>query len=73
MDLRDFPATLEYVLRRASFRRDLFLLPNLSMDSLDYAGPEIDLGSKGILLGISDRSAICRATSRAPQAKASAA
>ncbi|MEZ5976354.1 MAG: UbiD family decarboxylase [Planctomycetota bacterium] len=54
VDLRDFPATLEYVLRRADFRRDLFLLPNLSMDSLDYAGPEIDLGSKGILLGIGE-------------------
>jgi len=54
MDLRDFPAVLTHVLERADFRTDLFLLPNLSMDSLDYAGPRIDEGSKGVLLGLGD-------------------
>jgi len=54
VDLHDFPATLSHVLARANFETDLFLLSNLSMDSLDYAGPKIDEGSKGILLGIGD-------------------
>ncbi|MCA9003105.1 MAG: UbiD family decarboxylase, partial [Planctomycetes bacterium] len=54
VDLHDFPATLRYILERADFRSDLFLLPHLSMDSLDYAGPKIDLGSKGILLGVGE-------------------
>lgn len=54
VDLRDFRATLMHVLERADFRTDLFLFDNLSMDSLDYAGPVIDEGSKGVLLGLGD-------------------
>ena len=52
MDLRDFRAVLTEVLRRADFRTDLYVLGNLSMDSLDYAGPRINEGSKGVLLGV---------------------
>ena len=52
VDLRDFRAVLAHVLERADFRTDLFVLPNLSMDSLDYAGPRINEGSKGVLLGV---------------------
>ena len=51
LDLRDFPSVLRHILERADFRTDLFLFANLSMDSLDYAGPSINHGSKGILLG----------------------
>ncbi len=54
VDLHDFRATLTYILERADFQSDLFLLPHLAMDSLDYAGPKIDQGSKGILLGVGD-------------------
>jgi UbiD family decarboxylase len=54
VDLRDFRALLTCVLERADFRTDLFLLPNLAMDSLDYAGPRINEGSKGVLLGLGD-------------------
>ena len=54
VDLRDFPATLAHVLARADFRVDLFVLANLSMDSLDYAGPRVNEGSKGVLLGTGD-------------------
>ena len=54
VDLRDFRATLQYVLERADFRTDLFLFANLSMDSLDYAGPTINEGGKGVLLGTGD-------------------
>ncbi|MCE9594071.1 MAG: UbiD family decarboxylase [Planctomycetes bacterium] len=52
VDLRDFTATFEHVLARADFRTDLFLFANLSMDSLDYAGPTVNEGSKGVLLGL---------------------
>ena len=54
VELRDFAATLRHVLARADFKRDLFVLGNLSMDSLDYAGPRVNEGSKGILLGTGD-------------------
>jgi UbiD family decarboxylase len=54
VDLRDFKATLTHVLERADFRTDLFLFANLSMDSLDYAGPRINEGGKGVLLGLGD-------------------
>ena len=52
VDLHDFRAVLTHVLERADFRTDLFTFANLSMDSLDYAGPRINEGSKGVLLGI---------------------
>lgn len=52
MNLRDFPAVLEHILARANFETDLFVFANLSMDTLDYAGPEVNKGSKGVLLGI---------------------
>jgi len=54
VDLRDFRAVLAHVLERADFRTDLFLLANLSMDSLDYAGPRIHEGGKGVLLGLGE-------------------
>ena len=54
LDLKDFSAVLEHVLARADFRTDLFCFSNLSMDSLDYSGPVINEGSKGVLLGLGD-------------------
>ncbi|MAG55877.1 MAG: 4-hydroxybenzoate decarboxylase [Planctomycetes bacterium] len=51
-DLRDFPSVLAHILARCDFRTDLFVLANLSMDTLDYAGPVVNEGSKGILLGL---------------------
>ncbi len=54
IDLRDFRAVLTHVLERADFRTDLFVFSNLSMDSLDYAGPRINEGSKGVLLGVGE-------------------
>lgn len=50
--IRDFRATLVHILERADFRTDLYLLGNLSMDTLDYAGPKVNEGSKGVLLGL---------------------
>jgi len=54
VDLRDFRATLVHVLERADFRTDLFLFANLSMDTLDYAGPRLNEGSKGVLAGLGE-------------------
>ena len=54
VDLRDFRATLTHVLERADFRTDLFVFANLSMESLDYAGPRINEASKGVLLGVGE-------------------
>jgi 3-polyprenyl-4-hydroxybenzoate decarboxylase len=51
MDLRRFSQVLEYVLARADFRRDMYVFSNTSMDTLDYAGPKVNHGSKGLLVG----------------------
>lgn len=54
VDLRDFRATLEHVLARADFGRDLHVIACTSMDTLDYSGPRVNEGSKGFLLGLGD-------------------
>ncbi len=54
MDLGDFPRVLEHILARCHWETDLFVFANLSMDTLDYAGPEVNKGSKGVLLGLGD-------------------
>ena len=51
-DLRDFAAVLEHVLARCDFRSDLYVFSNLAMDTLDYTGPRVNEGSKGVLLGV---------------------
>jgi len=52
VDLRDFRATLEHVLARTSPETDLYVFSNLSMDTLDYTGPAVNEGSKGVWLGL---------------------
>jgi UbiD family decarboxylase len=52
IDLRDFPATLEHVLARTRPQTDLYVLGNTAMDTLDYTGPAVNRGSKGIWLGL---------------------
>jgi 3-polyprenyl-4-hydroxybenzoate decarboxylase len=54
VDLRDFASTLEHVLERTCPETDLYVFSNVSMDTLDYTGPEVNLGSKGVLLGLGD-------------------
>ena len=54
VDLKDFPATLEHLLARTRPETDLYVFSNLSMDTLDYTGPAVNLGSKGIWLGLGD-------------------
>jgi 3-polyprenyl-4-hydroxybenzoate decarboxylase len=52
VDLRDFRATLEHLLARTHPETDLYVFSNLSMDTLDYTGPEVNRGSKGVWLGL---------------------
>ena len=54
VDLADFRATLEHVLARSNPATDLYVFSNLSMDTLDYTGPEVNKGSKGVWLGLGD-------------------
>jgi 3-polyprenyl-4-hydroxybenzoate decarboxylase len=52
VDLKDFRSTLQCVLERTRPETDLFIFSNVAMDSLDYAGPRVGEGSKGVLLGL---------------------
>ena len=54
VDLKDFRATLEHVLARTNPQTDLYVFSNLSMDTLDYTGPVVNEGSKGVWLGLGD-------------------
>ena len=51
IDLTNFRAVLEHVLARADFATDLFVFSNTAMDTLDYTGPRVNHGSKGVLIG----------------------
>lgn len=53
-DLRDFRGLLEHLLARCRFETDLFVFSNLAMDTLDYTGPKVNEGSKGVLLGLGE-------------------
>ena len=52
MELSDFRRVLEHVLARFRPETDLYVFSNLSMDTLDYTGPEVNKGSKGVMLGL---------------------
>ena len=54
VNLRDFRATLEHVLARTEPQTDLYVFSNLSMDTLDYTGPVVNEGSKGVWLGVGE-------------------
>lgn len=54
LNLSDFRQVLTHALERAQLETDLFIIANLAMDTLDYTGPEINKGSKGILIGVGD-------------------
>lgn len=54
VDLKDFRKTLVHVLERTHPETDLYVFGNLSMDTLDYTGPRINEGSKGVWLGLGD-------------------
>ena len=54
IDLRDFRGALEHLLARTRPETDLYVFGNLAMDTLDYTGPRINEGSKGVWLGLGE-------------------
>ena len=54
VDVRNFRVTLEHILARTHAETDLYVFSNLSMDTLDYTGPTVNEGSKGVWLGLGD-------------------
>ena len=55
VDLRDFPELLTTILERFRPETDLFIFSNLSLDTLDYTGPSLNKGSRGVLLGTGEK------------------
>ena len=53
-DLRDFKAVLTRLLERTHPETDLFVFANVSMDTLDYTGPVVNEGSKGVWVGLGE-------------------
>src|SRR4029453_16283701 len=54
VDLKDFKSTLQHVLARTRPESDLYVFSNTSMDTLDYTGPQVNLGSKAVWMGLGD-------------------
>lgn len=54
-DVKDFKTFFPLILERINFERDLFILSNISQDTLDYTGPKINEGSKAIFLGLGEK------------------
>jgi 4-hydroxybenzoate decarboxylase subunit C len=52
LDVADFRRLWVHVLERVNWQTDLFVFANVSQDTLDYTGPEVNKGSKAILLGL---------------------
>lgn len=52
VDLNNFKETLVYFLERTNWAKDLFVISNVSQDTLDYSGPNVNEGSKGIWLAL---------------------
>jgi UbiD family decarboxylase len=53
-DLTNFPGLLEHVLERFRPETDLFVISNVSMDTLDYTSGKVNEGSKAIMLGLGE-------------------
>ena len=53
-DLRDFRGLLAHVLERFHPETDLYIFGRLSLDTLDYTGPEVNKGSRGVMLGVGE-------------------
>lgn len=55
LDLENFPKVLTHILERFRPETDLFIFSNLSLDTLDYTGPKLNKGSRGVMLGIGEK------------------
>lgn len=54
VDVKDIKAVLKTILERFQPEKDLFIFANLSLDTLDYTGPKLNHGSRGVLLGVGE-------------------
>lgn len=54
LDLKDFPRLLEAILQRFNPARDLLIINDTAMDTLDYTGRKFNQGSKAIMLGLGE-------------------
>ena len=52
IDVGDFKALWVHVLERINWQRDLYVLSNVSQDTLDYTGPSVNNGSKAMMMGL---------------------
>lgn len=55
VDVKNFRETFIRILERTNIQTDLHILSNISQDTLDYTGPEVNKGSKMILLGLGEK------------------
>jgi 4-hydroxybenzoate decarboxylase subunit C len=55
VDIRNFKEVLTTILERFRPETDLFIFSNLSLDTLDYTGPTLNKGSRGVMLGVGDK------------------
>ncbi|PIE02417.1 MAG: 4-hydroxybenzoate decarboxylase [Acidobacteria bacterium] len=55
LNLKEFRQLFIHILERCDFQTDLHVLSNISLDSLDYTGPEINRGSKALFLGLGEK------------------
>lgn len=55
VNLRNFRETLTTLLERFVPETDLYVFSNLCLDTLDYTGPELNKGSRGVMLGIGEK------------------
>lgn len=54
VDLKDPREVLPVLLERFRPQTDLYVMSNLSMDTLDYTGPAVNEGSKAIMIGVGE-------------------
>lgn len=52
---KDFKETLTFFLANTNWETDLFIISQLSQDTLDYTGPKVNHGSKMIWLGFNQK------------------
>lgn len=52
IDLNDFKTLFRTILERFCPSQDFIIFPYSSQDTLDYTGPELNMGSKAILMGL---------------------
>ncbi len=55
VNLENFKELLTVILERFKPETDLFIFSNLSLDTLDYTGPSLNKGSRGVMLGIGEK------------------